>query len=229
MQKSSLKCFGTGDGWPSARNHSAFLYQLDTTALLIDCGEPISRSFQLSGCDYDALDSVILSHLHFDHIGGFFMLIQCLWLKQRMKPLPVYLPEDGIIPIRQMLDAACIFGELLPFPLQFEPLSAHEPIQIGSVRVTPFLTTHLESFRRRFQRKYPQDFAAFCFRLQAGTLRVGHSADIGAPEDLAPLLEQPVDLLVLRTRARQPGTTIWFSERTTYPAHCFHPPYTKPI
>jgi ribonuclease Z len=196
MQKFSLKCFGTGDGWPSARNHSAFLYRIDETAILIDCGEPISRSFQGSGLDCDALDSVILSHLHFDHVGGFFMLIQGLWLQQRMKALPVYLPRDGIVPMRQMLDAGCIFDELLSFRMRFQPLSEREPIQIGRVRVTPFPTTHLEGFRRRFQKKYPQAFAAFCFLIQAGALRVGHSADIGAPEDLAPLLEEPVDLLV---------------------------------
>lgn len=196
MQKFSLKCFGIGDGWPSARNHSAFLYRVDKTALLIDCGEPISRAYQQSGMDYDVLDSVILSHLHFDHIGGFFMLIQSLWLKQRMKALPVYLPSDGIVPMRQMLNAGCIFDELLSFRLQFEPLCAHEPIQIGNACVTAFPTTHLESFRRRFQERYPQNFASFCFLIEADNLRIGHSADIGAPEDLAPLLEQPIDLLV---------------------------------
>ncbi len=196
MEKLSLKCFGIGDGWPSARNHSAFLYRIDSTALLLDCGEPVSRSFHQSGVGCDALDSIILSHLHFDHAGGFFMLIQGLWLKHRTKPLPVYLPRDGVVPMRQMLDAGCIFDELLPFRLQFQPLRAREPIQIGNISVTPFLTTHLESFRRRFQSSYAQDFAAFCFLMQTEALRVGHSADIGTPEDLTPLLNQPVDLLV---------------------------------
>jgi hypothetical protein len=119
-----------------------------------------------------------------------------LWLKQRTRALPVFLPKDGIGPVRQMLEAGCIFEELLLFPAQFHALHTHESIQIGNVRVTPFRTTHLDNFRRRFQKRYPQNFDAFCFLMQTETLRVGHSADIGAPEDLAPILEQPLDLLV---------------------------------
>ena len=32
--------------------------------------------------------------------------------------------------------------------------------------------------------------------IEAGRWRIGHSADLGAPEDLAPMLDQPLDLLV---------------------------------
>jgi len=62
--------------------------------------------------------------------------------------------------------------------------------------VTPFLTSHLEGLRRAHQARHRLAFEAFCFLLEAGQLRLGHSADIGAPEDLAPLLSQPLDLLV---------------------------------
>jgi hypothetical protein len=40
------------------------------------------------------------------------------------------------------------------------------------------------------------DFSAFSFLFQYGSLRIGHSADLGKPEDLEPLLEKPLDLLV---------------------------------
>jgi len=196
MHNFSLKCFGVGDGWPSARNHSAFLYRIGETSVLIDCGEPIGRSFDQTGIDYDAIDRIFLSHLHFDHLGGFFMLMQGFWLKGRKRELPVYLPFDGIAAIRRMLNAACIFEELLPFRLRFKPLHAGEPVAVGSVRITPFLTTHLESFRKAFSQKYAQKFEAFCFLIETDELRIGHSADLGAPEDLAPLVSQPLDLLV---------------------------------
>jgi len=50
--------------------------------------------------------------------------------------------------------------------------------------------------RQVFQKKYPLKFDAFCFLIEAGRLRIGHSADIGRPEDLEPLLHRPLDLLV---------------------------------
>src|SRR5205823_1827426 len=82
----SLKCFGTGDGWPSAdRNHSSFLYRFGQTRVLIDCGEGISRSYKASGLSYNAVDGIFLSHMHADHTGGFLMLMQGMWLEKRRK------------------------------------------------------------------------------------------------------------------------------------------------
>ena len=50
MSTVELKCFGVGDGQACAdRNHSAYLYTASGTALLVDCGEPVSRSFKASG------------------------------------------------------------------------------------------------------------------------------------------------------------------------------------
>ena len=123
MHQFSLKCFGVGDGWPSAeRYHSSFLYRLQDRAFLIDCGEPISRSFKASGLDYNLIEHIFLSHLHFDHVGGLFMLIQGFWLEARKRALTVHAPSDGILPLRQLLHAGCIFDELLPFPMRYQTL-----------------------------------------------------------------------------------------------------------
>ena len=197
MHKVSMTCFGVGDGAACPdRNHSSFLYQFSKTSLLFDCGEPISGSFKASGLDYDSIDRIFISHLHADHIGGFFMLIQGFWLARRRKDLIVNMPEEGIQPMRQMLNASCIFEELLGFRLIYQPLKPRQAEEINGVRVTPFLTTHLDTLRETFQSKYPQAFEAYCFLLEAGRLRIGHSADLGAPDDLDPLLEKPLDLLV---------------------------------
>src|SRR3989442_1622529 len=177
MRSLSLTCFGVGDGTASAaRNHSSYLFGFDTVNLLIDCGEPISRSFKSSGLSYDTIDRLFLSHLHSDHFGGLFMLLQGFWLEQRRKELPVHLPAEGIEPLRQMLRAAFLFDEILPFRLSFEPLRARQPVAVGHVRVTPYLTSHLDTLRKSFQAKYPGDYAAYCFLLETDELRVGHSA-----------------------------------------------------
>jgi ribonuclease BN (tRNA processing enzyme) len=197
MDKFALKCFGVGDGWPCAdRKHSSFLYRLGKTSLLVDCGETVSGGFKASGLNYDTLDRIFISHLHSDHIGGFFMLMQGFWLEQRQKELPVHMPAEGIKLFRQMLNAAFIFPELLQFKLRFEALRTAKAVTVGNVRVTPYPTTHLEQLRHAFQKRYPQDFQAFSFLIEAGKLRIGHSADLGAPEDLEPLLKKPLDVLV---------------------------------
>jgi hypothetical protein len=95
-----------------------------------------------------------------------------------------------------LLQAGLIFKELLQFQLQFEPLKAGKSVMTGDVKVTPYPSTHLEQLRRAYQKKYPMDFAAYCFLIEKGLMRIGHSADIGCPEDLEPLLRKPLDLLV---------------------------------
>jgi hypothetical protein len=197
MHKFSLQCLGVGDGWPrSDRKHSAYLYQFNRNSVLIDCGEPFSSSFKLNGFNCDTLDAIVISHLHFDHIGGLFMLMQGFWLEQRQKNLVIHLPRDGIDPIRQLLQAANIFDEMLTFGLSFKPIEDHHPIVLPEVSITPHASSHLASLKQAFRQKYPLAFEAFSMVLEAGPLRIGHTADIGAVADLVPLTAQPLDLLV---------------------------------
>ena len=197
MKKFSLTCLGVGDGWPCAdRRHASFLYRFGKTSLLVDCGEPVDASLRTHGVKPDTIDNLLISHLHSDHIGGFFMLMQGFWLEGRRKELPVCLPGGAIKPLREMLRTVFVFDELLNFRMKFLPLKAGKTFTTRGVQITPFPTTHLEGFRSKFQKKYAMDFSAFSFLFQAGGLRVGHSADLGKPEDLEPLLEKPLDLLV---------------------------------
>jgi ribonuclease Z len=197
MGKFSLKFFGVGDGWPCAdRNHASFLYRFGDVSILIDCGDALSRAYKASGLHYDTIDRIFISHLHSDHIAGFFMLMQGFWLEQRRKDLPINLPAEGIKPVVQMLQAGFVFKELLQFHMRFETLRSGKHVHTGDVRVTPFPTTHLEQLRRTFQKRYPLDFSAYCFLIEHGAMRIGHSADIGCPEDLEPLVRKPLDLLV---------------------------------
>ena len=197
MHKRSLTCFGVGDGWPCAdRNHAAFLYRFNQTTLLIDCGEPVDGRLKASGVKYDALDGILISHPHSDHIGGFFMLMQGFWLEGRRKDLPVHIPGGVIKPLRQMLKAVLLFDGLMDFKTRYHPLRSARPFRVRNVQVTAFPTTHLEGLRAKFQRKSRADFSAFSFLLQADGVRIGHSADLGRPQDLDPLIQKPLDLLV---------------------------------
>lgn len=197
MQKSTLTCFGVGDGWPCAnRNHAAFLYRFGKTSLLVDCGEPVDGCLKASGAGYDSIDGILISHLHSDHIGGFFMLMQGFWLEQRRRTLPVFLPGGAIHPLRGMLNAMLLFDELLNFRLELSRLTARRSVSIGEARVTPFRTTHLAQMHERFGKIHHSDFSAFSFLIEANGKRVAHSADLGSPTDLEPLFHKPLDLLV---------------------------------
>jgi ribonuclease BN (tRNA processing enzyme) len=193
----TLTCLGTGDGWPSAdRRHSAYLYRVGQLTCLIDCGESVTAQLCARRFSPDLIDAIFLSHLHFDHIGGLFMLLQGFWVEARKKALTIHAPAGAIKPIKQLLNAACIVDELLKFQLRFEPLRPPQPVQLQDVRITPFATTHLARLQSMFPNREGAVYDAFSFVLETEHLRVGHSADIGAVEDLTPLVQQPLDLLV---------------------------------
>lgn len=205
MHPVSLHCLGVGDGTASTgRNHSAYLYSLGEVKILIDAGEPVSRTLKISGVAADEIDRIIISHLHGDHIGGLLMLLQGWWLDDRTKPLTIFMPKDGIEPLRQLFRTAYLFDEILPFRLNFEAVRPRQSIEVGRARITPFSTTHLDRARKNFQARYPADYAAFAFLLEAENIRIAHSADIGTPADLDPLLAEPVDLLVCELAHFQP-------------------------
>jgi ribonuclease BN (tRNA processing enzyme) len=202
----SLTCFGVGDGWPCAdRNHAAFLYRIGKRSILVDCGEPVDRSLKAGGVSYDSIDGVFLSHLHADHVGGLFMLMQGFWLEGRKRALPVHLPGRAIKPLQAMFDAVLLFDELLPFKRRLLPLKSGQPSKLGEITVTPHPSTHLGGLRRRFGKKARLDFSAFCFLIESGKLRIGHSGDLGRPEDLDPLVAGPLDLMVCELSHFTPG------------------------
>ena len=124
------------------------------------------------------------------------MLMQGCWLEGRRKPLAIHLPKGALRPLREMLRAVFIFDEVLPFRLQLTSLVAAKPANICGVRVTAFHTSHLDGYKALLGKKYGSRFDAYSFLLEADGRRVAHSADLGKPEDLEPLLQKPVDLLV---------------------------------
>lgn len=213
MSDHSVTCFGVGDGAACAdRGHAAHLYRLGDRTLLIDCGEPVSQRYKSAGLSTNLVDAILLSHRHFDHVGGLFMLLQGWWLDGRKKGLNVHMPTFGIQPLRDLLQNSLFIDEQLPFKLDFKPLTGGAPTRFGDVKVTPFHTTHMNRMQAAMPETPSEAFECFCFLIETGGLRIGHSADLGSPADLDPLLRQPLDLLICELSHFQPSELFDFLE-----------------
>ena len=64
--------------------------------ILIDCGGDAIQRMLASGLDPSTLDAVILTHEHPDHISGYPLLLEKLWLLGRREPIPVYGPASTL-------------------------------------------------------------------------------------------------------------------------------------
>ncbi|MCH7639654.1 MAG: MBL fold metallo-hydrolase [Bacteroidetes bacterium] len=73
--------------------------------VLVDCGGDAFQRVLAAGLDPANLDAVILTHEHPDHVSGYPLLIEKLWLFGRREPIPVYGPAPTLHLARTLFGA----------------------------------------------------------------------------------------------------------------------------
>ena len=205
---SEVFIFGSACGFPVPRlGHSSALLAALDKMLLIDAGEPCSRSLIETGRAIDSIDAILLTHGHSDHIGGLPMLIQSMWILGRQKPLTLFLPAELVEPLKNWLDAIYIGPDFLQFELNLVPWESKPNFDVCGVRVRPLETTHLNSLTRRFGNGR---FKAYSLRLECANFRILFSGDLGSPTDLEDQMNIPLDLLITEVAHFPPGELFQF-------------------
>lgn len=76
-----------------------------TSTIAVDCGGDLIQRLLAAGLDLGTLDALILTHAHPDHVSGFPLLMEKLWLAGRRRPLPVYGPASALSQARRIFEA----------------------------------------------------------------------------------------------------------------------------
>lgn len=75
---------------------SGYLFEADEAKILLDCGNGVLSNLQ-KFCSIEALDAIILSHLHSDHMADMLVLKYAISIKNARrlmnKLIPVYAPQ----------------------------------------------------------------------------------------------------------------------------------------
>lgn len=119
-----LTILGNNGPYPAAGGAcSGYLLSSDSnqTHVLIDCGAGVLASLARE-IPWDALDAVILSHLHFDHMSDLLPMQYALQFHPRSAPLPVYAPKTPA-QVHALLQEAPAYA--------LEPM---QDVQIGEIR-----------------------------------------------------------------------------------------------
>ncbi|HEX6924934.1 MAG TPA: MBL fold metallo-hydrolase [Longimicrobiaceae bacterium] len=100
-----LHLLGTGASLSSPdRTTTMLALENDGSVILVDCGaDPIHRMLTV-GLDPGRIDLVVLTHGHPDHITGFPLLVQKVWLAKRGRDLPVLGPRRALEQARQLFE-----------------------------------------------------------------------------------------------------------------------------
>ena len=138
------------------RNQSAQALQLHGRLFLIDCGEGVQYRLVEQRIPMMKLDSLFISHIHGDHVFGFFGLLSTLGMKGRQTPLNIFAPPAFGPMLKFFLS---YYGDGVGFEIRFTPLKMKEPetvLETKSIRVQAFPLNHgIETFGFRFEEKEP--------------------------------------------------------------------------
>lgn len=135
-----LLFLGTSAAVPSRdRSTSCIALREGSDIVLMDCGEGSQRQLMVSPFSFMRVGTVLITHLHGDHVFGLPGLIQTMGLSGRTGPLKVY----GPVGIRSFVDAsmAATEGEA-GYPLEITELSGGERFGIRGFSVECFRTDH---------------------------------------------------------------------------------------
>ncbi|MFC7177707.1 MBL fold metallo-hydrolase [Halosegnis marinus] len=100
---------GTGSAMPTGdRNQTGLLLDAGDDTLLVDCGSGVLGALAGTVTGYEAVDTVLLTHHHLDHVSDLLALLKARWLAGE-EHLTVVGPEgtesllDGLLGVHEYL------------------------------------------------------------------------------------------------------------------------------
>jgi len=137
---------GSGDAFGSGgRLQTCILVQGGGTGFLVDCGASAMIGFRRSGADPNAVDTIVLSHLHGDHFAGVpYFILDAQLISKRTQPLCIAGPPG----LTERLGAA--MDVLFPgmravrqkFPIDIVELAPGVRRELPGLAVTPQAVHH---------------------------------------------------------------------------------------
>jgi len=75
-----LTFLGTGSAMPTGHRFQSGTLLQDEETLLVDCGSGVLHALARTEDGYEAVDAVLLTHHHLDHVADLFPLLKARWL-----------------------------------------------------------------------------------------------------------------------------------------------------
>jgi ribonuclease BN (tRNA processing enzyme) len=137
---------GTGDAFNArARCHAGYLVSAPSTSFLMDCGPSTLLAMKRDGQSPEALDAVLLSHLHGDHFAGLpFFFLAFTYDTPRERPLTIVGPAGTRARVNDLYRAMYrdLSSRPTPFDLRYMEVTPGVPTAVGPIALLPFEVPH---------------------------------------------------------------------------------------
>ncbi len=135
-----LLFLGTGASVPSRdKATSCIAVRHGSDIILMDCGEGSQRQLMISPFSFMKIKTILITHLHGDHVFGLPGLLQTMSLSGRTEPLTIYGPKG----IRNCVDSfmSVTEGETI-YPVEIVEVSGGERLLSGDMTIDVYPTEH---------------------------------------------------------------------------------------
>lgn len=140
MTKLTVTFLGTSSAAPTkGRGLPAIAIQKEGSVILLDCGEGVQRQVLSQGLGLNKETSILVTHLHGDHVTGLLGLLQTMSMAQRKKRLNIVGPPKLLKWLEVTADLLQIG---LTFPIDFSPARPGTVLRTGNFKVRATKALH---------------------------------------------------------------------------------------
>ncbi|MFQ5906240.1 MAG: MBL fold metallo-hydrolase [bacterium] len=111
-------------------------------SILVDAGDGTLRDLLSAGLEPERIGGILITHGHYDHVGGLHSLLGYFKMRKRSRSLPVFLPRGCLQAVSLLDNFAKIYSSRMPFAVDITELDDADCFTTDPFRVRCFYVTH---------------------------------------------------------------------------------------
>lgn len=117
---------------------SSLLLRFQGRLLLVDCGEGTQISLKTLGWGFKEIGSILLTHLHADHVAGLPGMLLSIGNSGRTQGLVLHGPQG----LSRVVEGVRAIAPHLPFPLEWRELAGGERMELEGLQLSTLAVDH---------------------------------------------------------------------------------------
>lgn len=170
----------------------------DNEAILIDCGDGCLRDILNCKLKLEKLSGIVITHGHFDHVGGLHSLLGFLRMISREQKLRIISPENCTEVSSILGSFLGVYNESMSFKIEHNKHQDHDEIIIGDMVISAREMIHCGSKKSG---KILNQIPALGYRVSSGGEEIAITGDTGLNNGVRELVSD-TDLAIIEATFR---------------------------